>query len=224
MPDDQIRLLVVEDSAALGEALLFAFGFEDGVEPVGVAPTIARALEMVADEQPDVVLMDVRLPDGSGIEAVSHVVALRPATRVIVMTAHADNLIALEAADAGAAGFVLKDVRIAKIVTAVRRAVAEAVAVDLVVLEAMLAQAQSTEPAGIELATQEREVLGLLAEGLDRQAIAERLGIQDDDVTALAAALREHLGARSNLEAAVRAARAGLFGPDQGSEARISSR
>lgn len=213
MPDDQIRLLVVEDSAALGDALLFAFGFEDGIEPIGVAPTIARALEMVADERPDVVLMDVRLPDGSGIEAVSRVVALCPATRVIVMTAHADNVLAMDAADAGAAGFVLKDVRIAKIVTAVRRAVAEAPAADPAVLEALLAQAKTAGPAEVELPPLEREVLGCLAEGLDRQAIAGRLGIKEAEVTATAATLREYLGARSNLEAAVKAARAGFFGP-----------
>ena len=95
MDKKQIRLLVVEDSAALGDALLFAFGFEDGIEPIGLAPTIERALEMVAAQEPDVVLMDVRLPDGNGIEAVSRVLTLRPGTPVIVMTAHADNLIAL---------------------------------------------------------------------------------------------------------------------------------
>jgi DNA-binding NarL/FixJ family response regulator len=224
MHEEQIRLLLVEDSAALGEALMFAFGFEDGIEPVGVATTIAQALEMVAKERPDVVLMDVRLPDGSGIEAVSRVLALRPGTPVVVMTAHADNLIALEAADAGAAGFLLKDVRIAKIVAGVRRVVAEALAVDAVVLDAMLAQARAAGSAGVELTASEREVVSLLAEGLDRQAIAARLGIAEAEVATIAAALRERLGARSNLEAVVRAARAGLCGPDQGSRARISNR
>ena len=224
MDKKQIRLLVVEDSAALGEALLFAFGFEDGIEPVGLAPTIERALEMVSTQQPDVVLMDVRLPDGNGIEAVSRVLTLRPGTPVIVMTAHADNLIALEAADAGAAGFLLKDVRIAKIVTGVRRAVTEAVAVDAAVLEAMLAAATADGSTGVDLSPSECDVVSLLAEGLDRQAIAARLGIADSEVTGIAASLREHLGARSNLEAVVMAARAGLLGPDQGSRARISNR
>jgi DNA-binding NarL/FixJ family response regulator len=223
MPEGQIRLLLVEDSAALAEALLFAFGFEDGIEPVGVAPTISRALEMVEAEQPDVVLMDVRLPDGSGLEAVSRVLALRPDTHVIVMTAHADNLIALEAADAGAGGFLLKDVRIAKIVAGVRQAAAGALAVDPAVLEAMLAQAHGGV-ADVDLAPAESDVLNLLAEGLDRQAIAERLGIDDAAVAVIAADLRRHLGARSNLEAVVKAARAGLFGPDQTSNARTSNR
>ena len=224
MPEEQIRLLVVEDSAALAEALLFAFGFEEGIEPLGVAPTISRALEMVAAEQPDVVLMDVRLPDGSGIEAASSVVELRPDTPVIIMTAHADSLIALEAADAGAAGFLLKDVRIAKIVAGVRKAVTEALAVDAVVLEAILAQAKIAASAAVELSPPESQVVNLLAEGLDRQAIAARLGIAENEVTAIAATLRKQLGARSNLEAVVRAARAGLLGPDQGSRTRISNR
>jgi len=224
MPEESIRLLVVEDSATLGEALLFAFGFEEGIEPLGVAPTIGRALEMVAAEQPDVVLMDVRLPDGSGVEAVSRVMELRPGTPVIVMTAHADHLIALEAADAGAAGFLLKDVRIAKIVAGVRRAAAEAVAVDPAVLEAMLARAQTGGPAELDLSRSECEVMSLLAEGLDRGAIATRLGVGEEAVAALTATLRERLAARSNLEAVVKAARAGLFGPDQGSKARISNR
>ena len=221
---EPVRLLVVEDSATLAEALIFAFSFEEGIEAAGVAPTIGRALEMVASEQPDVVLMDVRLPDGSGIEAVSQVVALRPGTAVIVMTAHADNLIALEAADAGAAGFLLKDVRIAKIVAGVRRAVSEAVAVDPAVLESILAQARTGGAADVELSPSEREVVALLAEGLDRPAIAARLGVDETEVATVAAAMREHLGARSNLEAVVRAARAGLLGPDQGSRARISNR
>jgi len=224
MDNEQIRLLVVEDSPSLGQALMFAFGFEDGIEPVGLAPSIRQALEMAAAEGPDVVLMDVRLPDGNGIEAVSRVIELRPGTAVIVMTAHADNLIALDAADAGAAGFVLKDVRIAKIVASVRRVVTEALAVDPAVLDAILAQAGTGASTAVELAGPASELLSLLAEGLDRQASAARLGIEERDVTKLAAAVRAQLGARSNLEAVVKAVRGGLLGPDQGSRARISNR
>lgn len=224
MHEEQIRLLVVEDSPSLGQALLFAFGFEDGIDPIGVAPTVRQALEMAAAEHPDVVLMDVRLPDGNGIEAASQLLELQPGTAVIVMTAHADHAMALEAADAGAAGFVLKDVRIAKIVASVRRVVTEALAVDDVVLEAMLAQAGTGGSTGVVLAQPATEVLGLLAEGLDRRAIAARLGVEERDVATLTAEAREQLGARSNLEAVMKAARGGLLGPDQGSRARISNR
>jgi DNA-binding NarL/FixJ family response regulator len=168
--------------------------------------------------------MDVRLPDGSGLEAASDVVALRPGTAVIIMTAHADNLMALEAADAGAAGFLLKEVRIAKIVTGVRRAATGALAVEPAVLEAMLAEAKADGSATMALSTSEREVVRLLAEGLDRDGIAAELGLDESEVAGIAAEVRRHLNARSNLEAVVKAARAGFFGPDQDSRARISNR
>ena len=224
---DPIRLLVVDDSAALAEALLFAFSFEPDLHAVGTAPSISRGLEMVEAERPDVVLMDVRLPDGSGIDGVRRVVALRPDTGVIVMTAHADNLIALEAAEAGASGFLLKEVRIARIVAGVRRVAAGAVAVEPAVLDALLAQATAAgvpEEAKHDLSPPEQSVLCLLAEGLDRSAIGERMRIPESEVADVAASLRTQLGARSNLEAVIRAARAGVLRPDQGSNARISNR
>ena len=221
---EPVRLLVVEDSATLADALVFAFSFEEGVEVIGVAPTVRQALEMVASERPDVVIMDVRLPDGSGLDATSEVVTLQPGAAVIVTTAHGDNLTALEAADAGAAGFLLKDVRIAKLAAAVRHVRAEGLAVDPAVLAAMLADAKTGEPPEVDVPAAEHEVVELLAEGLDRQAIAARLGVEEIEVSKLAAAARGHLGARSNLEAVVRAARAGLLDPDQGSKARISNR
>ena len=228
-----IRLLVVEDSATLAEALLFAFGFEADIEPIGVAPTISRALEMVEAERPDVVLMDVRLPDGSGLDAASRVVALRPGTPVIIMTAHADHLMALEAAEAGAAGFLLKDVRIAKILAGVRRAAAGAVAVEPAILASVLAQVtagrRSVSPppgvAGLDLAQSEHAAVRLLADGLDRSAIADRLSLDEGVVAGVIASARSRLGARSNLEAVVRAAAADLLGgPERDPSAPISNR
>ncbi len=218
---------MVEDSATLAEALVFALGFEEGIEPLGVASTITRALEMVAAEQPDVVLMDVHLPDGNGLDAAAQVVALRPGTPVIIMTAHADQLVALRAAEAGATGFLLKDVRIARIAAGIRQAAAGALAVDPPVLEQLLAQAGVSGPdtpsagaSGPALSSLERDVVGLLAEGLDTPAIAARLGLETSDIQTTAADARSRLGARSNLEAVVRAARAGLLNGVPGGGAR----
>jgi DNA-binding NarL/FixJ family response regulator len=214
-----IRILIVEDHTALGEALLFAFGFEAGIEAIGVAPTVARALEMVTAERPDVVLMDVRLPDGSGFDAAARVSGLRPGTAVVIMTAHADQEDALRAADAGGAGFILKDVRIAKMVATVRRAVAGVPAIDPSVLQSVLARAATQGPGGNglipghvpELTAPERDLLGLLAGGSDREAAAAALGVEPGEVVSLTASLQERLGARSVLEALVRAARVGLL-------------
>jgi DNA-binding NarL/FixJ family response regulator len=227
-----IRVLIVEDHAALGEALLFAFGFETGIETIGVAPTIAATRSRAA-EGPDVVLMDVRLPDGSGLDAAGRVKGIRPATAVVIMTAHADQDDALRAAEAGAAGFILKDVRIAKVVAGVRRAVAGEPAIDATVLQSILNQAAAEGPGGAgpasgavpKLTPPEHDLVGLLAGGAGRDAVTEALRVGEAEVAAMTVSLQERLGARSVLEALVRAARIGLLNdPDQGSRARISSR
>src|SRR5688500_2405800 len=132
------RVLVVEDHAALAEALKFAFSFEDDIEVVGIAPTVAATLELTATARPDVILMDVNLPDGNGIEATSRVLEVHPGAAVIVLTAHADTVFAMRAAQAGASGFVPKDVRIAKILAAVRAVMAGDPAVDPTVLRSLL--------------------------------------------------------------------------------------
>jgi len=212
--DGAARVLVVEDHAALGEALLFAFSFEAGVEVVGLAPTVAAAVEMVASSRPDVVLMDVRLPDGNGIEATSRVLEVHPGAAVVVLTAHADPLFALRAAEAGAAGFVPKDVRIARIVAAVRAVRAGEVAVEPTVLRSLLAQAaaEGNGPSdGAALPAEQQAVLELLAQGVGSEGIAGKLGLDAGDVEPRVAATLEGLGARSRLEALVLAARRGLL-------------
>jgi DNA-binding NarL/FixJ family response regulator len=221
-----IRLLIVEDHAALGEALLFAFSFEAGIETVGVAPSIAAALDLVTAERPDVVLMDVRLPDGSGLDAAADITALRPGTAVVIMTAHADHDDALRAAESGATGFILKDVRIAKVVACVRRAVAGEPAIDPTVLQSVLNRAAALGPGAAgpgsgsapKLTRAERDLIALLARGASRDAVAEALDVEEAEVAAMTVSLQERLGARSVLEALVRAARIGLLGgPDEGS-------
>jgi len=218
--EDPVRVLVVEDYDALGKALTFALGFEEGIEVVGLAPTVSRALEMVAASHPDVVLMDVRLPDGNGIEATSRVMAMRPETAVIVLTAQADSTYALRAAEAGAAGFTSKDVRIAKVVGCVRQVAAGEPAINETLLRAVLMQASaeaSDRSRGIdpppELPAPERDVLELMAEGLGWQGIAAGLGISVAEAARLTAAVVSGLGARSHLEAVVLAARTGLVKP-----------
>ena len=216
MPDEtgwKARVLVVEDHAALGEALLFAFGFEEDIEVVGLAATVAAAVETVAAARPDVVLMDVRLPDGNGIDATSRVLEVHSGAAVVVLTAHADPVFALRAAEAGAAGFVPKDVRIAKIVAAVRAVRAGEVAVDPTLLRSLLAQAAADGEGhdGSALPPEQAAVLELLAQGFGSEAIAAKLGLDGAEVEPRVGAALEALGARSRLEAIVVAARRGLL-------------
>jgi DNA-binding NarL/FixJ family response regulator len=215
------RVLVVEDHAALAEALKFAFSFEDDIEVVGVAPTVAATLELTATARPDVILMDVNLPDGNGIEATSRVLEVHPGAAVIVLTAHADPVFAMRAAQAGASGFVPKDVRIAKILAAVRAVMAGDVAVDPTVLRSLLVQAtedgRSEGVVADPLPPDDVALLELLAQQIGTAGIAEKLGMSESDVVRGVAATASRLGARSPLEALVRAARLGAIDPGAGS-------
>ena len=225
--DGRTKVLVVEDHAALGEALLFAFGFEPDIEVVGLAPTVAAAVEMAAASRPDVVLMDVRLPDGSGIDATSRVLEVHPTAAVVVLTAHADPVFALRAAEAGAAGFMAKDVRIARIVATVRAVQAGQVAVEPTVLRVLLAQAAADGRAegdgeaarngpAVGLPAEQLAVLEYLARGAGPEAIAGQLGLDGADVDSAVAGALAGLGARSRLEAVVLAARRGLLSATAG--------
>jgi DNA-binding NarL/FixJ family response regulator len=214
------RVLLVEDHAALAEALQFAFSFEDDIEVVGAASTVAATLELAAAARPDVILMDVNLPDGNGIEATSRVLEVEPGAAVIVLTAHTDPVFAMRAAQAGASGFVPKDVRIAKILAAVRAVMAGDPAVDPTVLRSLLAQAAAdgrSDGASAEpLSPDDVAVLELLGQRIGTAGIAEKLGVSEREVTQKVEAAAGRLGARSPLEALVRAARFGMLDPPAG--------
>lgn len=214
------RVLVVEDNAALAEALQFAFSFEDDIEVVGVAPTVAATLELAATARPDVILMDVNLPDGNGIETTPRVLEVHPGAAVIVLTAHADAVFAMRAARAGASGFVPKDVRIAKILAAIRAVMAGDLAVDPTVLRSLLAQAaedgRSEGAVADPLPPDDVTVLELLAQRIGTAGIAEKLGLSESDVARKVMATAGRLGARSPLEALVRAAHLGVLDPNAG--------
>jgi len=215
-PPDPLRVLIVEDHLALGNALRLAVDLQSGMECIGVAGTVADALALAADSHPDGVLMDVRLPDGDGIGATARLKDLWPSVCVIVLTAGADVGTLLRAAEAGAAGFFPKESRMAVILDGLRRAVAGEPVVAPSALQGLLAAARHQGPLetsrpGRELAPEERELLVLLAAGEDATAIASRQGTTLEACRARIATLAEGLGARSALEALVVAARRGLL-------------
>lgn len=209
------RVLIVEDHVALGDALRLAAEMDAGLECVGVVRTVAEALEMVARESPDVVLMDVRLPDGDGIEATGRIKDLRPATAVIVVTAGADAGALLRAARAGASGFLPKETRMAGILDGARRAASGELVVAPSALQSLLAAARHDvappPPAARELSSGERQLLAGLAEGQKMAELAAGLGLTPEACRQQLKAAAEALGARSPLDALVTAARAGLL-------------
>ena len=182
-----------------------------------MAATVAEALELAVKGEPHAVLMDIRLPDGDGIEATGAIKDLRPATNVIVLTAGADPGALLRAADAGASGFLPKETRMAAILDAARRSTQGELAVAPSALQGLLAAGRRQAPAGSglpgTLAEDGRRVLALMAEGMDLDAVAAELGATPDDCREAVRRAAAAVGARSPLQALLIATREGLLTP-----------
>lgn len=209
-----IRVLIVDDHDVLGSSLAHALGDEDDIVAVGVAGSLARARELIATTTPDVVLLDHRLPDGNGVDAIAELRELRPSMQVVVLTASPAEQVMLGAVQAGASGFLSKTRSLAEVTGAVRAAAAGEAVISPEMLARLLPRMQrGGATRHTALTEREREVLSLLADGLTNAAIAERLVVSVHTVRNHVANLSAKLGARSKLEALSIAMREGLL-PD----------
>ena len=207
-----VRVLVVDDHEALAASLAQVLDAEPDLVSVGVAGTLERARAMIVTTAPDVVLLDHRLPDGDGVAEIGRLRALRPSAQIVVLTASAADHVLVAAMEAGAAGFVSKSRSLAELTAAVRSAATGEVVVSPELLARLLPRLhRSGRARHNDLTEREREVLGLLAEGLSNGAIAEQLTVSVHTVRNHVANLSAKLGAHSKLEALSIAVREGLL-------------
>ena len=212
---DVVRVLIVDDHDVLASALAQALDVEPDIISVGVAGTLERARSMVASTAPDVLLLDHRLPDGDGVDAIPELRALRPSMAVIVLTASAAEHVMVTAIEAGVSGFLSKTRSLTEVTSAVRAAAVGEAVISPEMLARLLPRLNRTGPVGRQTLTErEREVLGLLSEGLTNAGIAGRLVVSVHTVRNHVANLSAKLGARSKLEALSIAVREGLL-PDR---------
>ncbi len=210
-----VRVLVVDDHEVLASALAQALDAEPDIVTVGVAVTLERAEALIRTTAPDVLLLDHRLPDGDGVDAIGRLRELRPSMAVIVLTASSAEHVMVAAVEAGVSGFLSKTRSLAEVTSAVRAAAAGEAVISPEMLARLLPRLSRTGQAGRETLTErEREVLGLLSEGLTNAAIADRLVVSVHTVRNHVANLSAKLGARSKLEALSIAVREGLL-PDR---------
>ena len=182
-----IRVLLVDDHEVIRVGLRTVLGQTHGVTIVGEAGTMAEAIQQAQKLKPDVILMDVRLPDGSGVDACREILGALPETRVIFLTSYADDDSVLAAVLAGAHGYVLKEIDSPALLEAIRSVAKGQSILDSSVTERALRWLRGLHdlpvpPGTDQLSSQEERVVALVAEGKTNKEIAVALGLSDKTV------------------------------------------
>ena len=204
-----VEILIVDDHELVREGMRTLLASQDGFDVVGDARTADEALALARHLQPTVVVLDVRLPDRDGFEICAEIRELSPDSRILMCSGLPDGSALLDAAKAGADGFVSKEAPNAEIVDAVRRVAGGAAVLGGASAEAMFRHLREQGPATSKLSLlsdREREVLGLLADGLTNREIAERLFLSEKTVRNHVSAVLRKLEFRHRTEAALFAA------------------
>lgn len=209
-----IRVLLADDHAVLRQGLRMLLEQQDDIEVVAEAATGLETIRKTRETEPDVVLMDIAMPDLNGVEATRRIVQSWPKTRVVMLSMHADARYVKESLVAGASGYIVKHAAFDEVVLAVRAAAAGHVylspMVAGVVAEHFRGSAHPEDDPVAGLTPREREVLQLLAEGHSAQDIARLLHLSVKTVETHRHHLMEKLGVRSVAELTKIAVRAGL--------------
>lgn len=211
----RLRILIVDDHPLFRDGLRAMFESEPDIEFVGEAATGEEAVVLASRLLPDVALMDIQMPDMDGIEATRRVIAASPKTRVLIVTMFEDDESVLAAMRAGARGYVVKGMRSADAIRAIR-AVAEGEAIFSPAiarrLVSMLAEArQKARPEAFpELTERERQTLDLMAQGHKNAAIADRLHLSPKTVRNYVTSIFDKLELADRSQAIIRARDAGL--------------
>ena len=209
-----IRVLVVDDQQLVREGIASLLGIQPGIEVVGMAATGKEAIERAAALVPDVVLMDVRMPELDGVAAVAVLRSRTPACRVVMLTTFDDEEYVVQALRAGAAGYLLKDLPAAELAEAVRLVHAGVTQLDRAAA-GHVAAALSAHPATSTdaLTSREAEVLRLVAGGATNREIAARLYLSEGTVKNHISRILGRLGLRDRTQAAIYAHDHGLLPP-----------
>jgi DNA-binding NarL/FixJ family response regulator len=205
-----LTLLVVDDHEVVRQGLVALLDRRAGFQVVAEAGTVAEALEQARRFRPDLVVMDVRLPDGSGIEACRDIRSEMPDTRVVMLTSYPDEDAVLAAIVAGASGYLLKQVRARDLVAALETVAAGGSLLDPAVTGKVLERMRRIATDDDELAAltkQERKILALVAEGKTNKEIAGEVFLSDKTVKNYVSSILAKLNLERRAQAAAYVAR-----------------
>ncbi len=205
-----LRVFLLDDHEVVRRGVRELLEAEDDLEVVGEADTAELALVRIPPTHPDVALLDVRLPDGDGVEVCREIRSRHPEIACVMLTSFSDDDALLHAVMAGAAGYLLKQIRGTDIVDAVRRAGAGESLLDPVFTERLLEQFRTPSADDERLArltAQERRILMLIADGLTNRQIAAEVHLAEKTVKNYVSNVLSKLGMERRTQAAVFAAR-----------------
>ncbi len=201
-----IRVFLLDDHEVVRRGLKELIDGEDDLDVVGEAGSAGMALAGIAKLAPDVAVLDVRLPDGNGVEVCREVRARDPKIAVLMLTSFSDDEALFDAIMAGAAGYILKDIRGNDLISAIRSVAAGNSLLDPSVTGRVLERLRKgdeEDPRLASLSDQERRILELIAEGLTNRQIAERMHLAEKTVKNYVSNLLAKLGMHRRTEAAV---------------------
>jgi len=214
-----IVIIIVDDHQVLTDALTIILRSQPDLQVAGVAATCAATREALARTCPDVLLLDISLPDGDGLSLVPDVKRLCPETHVLVLTSASDEKTLMRAIDSGVNGFVMKTRPLSEVIGAIRQAAEGEIVMPTGLMHSLLgrmAQARGTradQPGSKPLTPREREILTCLARGMSGPGIAAALNIAPLTAKTHIRNVLEKMGVHSRLEAVALALRHGLIEP-----------
>jgi len=211
-----VRIFLLDDHEVVRQGIAELLEGVEGFEIVGEAGTAAEAVPRILAARPDVAVLDMRLPDGSGIDVCREVRSVLPDTHCLILTSYDDQDAVLASVMAGASGYVRKEVRAAALIDAIRQAAMGRSLIDPALIVKVMQSAQQIPESNDQLASlteREREVLDLIAEGLTNRQIGERMFLSDKTVKNYVSSLLNKLGMQRRTQAAVFVAERRQDGP-----------
>jgi DNA-binding NarL/FixJ family response regulator len=205
-----IRVLIVDNHAIVRQGLRAIVRATHDLELVGEAVDVVEALDLTRRHRPDLVLMDLMLPIGDGVEAIAAIKRELPGTRVLVLTTFADPDLVLSAVHAGADGYLFKDVDVADLTHAIRVVYAGQPYLHAEATRHLLQATARPEPRAARLTQREQDVLIRVARGLTNRQIADTLTISEKTVSVHVSNMLGKLGLTSRTQAALYAAHIGM--------------
>ena len=203
---EDIRVFLLDDHEIVRRGIADVLEEQPGIVVVGEAATAGEALRRIPAARPHVAVLDARLPDGSGIDVCRDIRSSAPEVRCLILTSYDDNDALFAAVMAGAAGYLLKEVRGTSLIEAVRQVAAGKSLLDPAVTGRLLSRLREGAPQDARLASltdREREILGLITDGMTNKQIGERLFLAEKTVKNYVSGLLAKLGMQRRTQAAV---------------------